>query len=300
MTGQFLSKPAGRRGERLTGIPRLIVLLVTAALLAGCSIGLVYPRLDMLASWQLDRYLRLESGQERWLDERLAERLAWHQREQLPRWRDALVAVRGDIAADRLDAERHRQYNDTMRELIRASMTGLIDDTAQLASGLNDAQAQHLLAHFDEETEELQEEIAEAAAEPVEAEQDRYDELKDGVEQWLGDLSQDQEAYLKQWRDSAIRWDDYALDARQRWRQFISLSMSQRADPVATRAAVEQMFLRPESLRSEAYQEAVTRQAERRRELHLYLLQTMSEQQKQHLLNEFDELIEEVDELLAD
>lgn len=300
MTGQFLSKPSRHRMTRLTCVRRLMVLLVTAALLAGCSIGLVYPRLDMLASWQLDRYLRLESGQERWLDERLAERLAWHQREQLPRWREALVAVRSDIAAGRLDAERHRQHNDSMRELIRASMTGLVDDTVQLASGLNDAQAQHLLAHFDEETEELQEEIAEAAAEPAEAEQDRFDELKDNVEQWLGGLSQDQEAYLKQWRTSAARWDDYALDTRQRWRQFIADSMSQRADPVATRAAVEQMFLRPETLRSEAYHEAVARHAERRRELHLYLLQTMSETQKQHLLSEFDDLIEEVEELLAD
>jgi hypothetical protein len=308
MAGQFLHSRSWRwAASAQAALRRFLVVfgrgaaaLLAIALLASCSLGMIYPRLDTLASWQLDNYLKLESGQERWLDGRLEERLAWHQREQLPKWREELATLRQDVAEGRIDADRHQQLSEVMRDLIRASMTGLVDDTVQLAGKLTDTQVQHLLQEFDEDTEDLQEEIAERAADPADAEHERRENLQEDVEQWLGSYSKEQAAYLQQWSDGAIRWSDYALESRQRWRDFIVQTLTQRGDPAAARAAIEQMLLRPESLRTETYQDAVTRHTEHRRALHLHLLQTMSEKQKAHLLSELDELIEDIDDLLAD
>lgn len=301
MTGQFLSRTWQRaKPAAAVRLGRLVMAALAVLALAGCTFGLVYPRLDSLASWQLDRYFRLESGQERWLDERLEERLGWHQREQLPQWRAALAGLRAEIAEGRLDAERHQYYSELTNTLLKASMAGLVDDTVQLAGTLTDAQVKHVLDHFDEETEELKQELAERADDPSAADRDRYDGLVDDVEQWLGSVSEAQQAYLQQWQRQAIRWGDYALDSRQRWREFMVASLATRTDPVATRRAVETMFLTPAELRSPAYQAAVLQQSEHRRALHLYLLQSMTAEQKQHLLGEIDSYLEDLDELLAD
>ena len=290
MTGQFLSKFPGRW---------LAVALATLAL-TGCTLGLIYPRLDSLVGWQVDRYLRLESGQERWLDERLEERLGWHQREQLPAWRKALAQLRDDIANDRMTDERLSALNDQTGDLIKASVSGLIDDTVQLASTLTEPQIEHLLAHLDEETEEFREELAERQQDPDATERERFDSLLEDVEQWLGGVTDEQKVYLRDWQQRSIRWSDYTLDSRQRWREFIVASLAQRSDPVATRAAVERMFLNPASLRSEAYQAAIVQQTSHRRALQLYLLQTMTADQKTHLLAELDDFLEDIDELLAE
>ena len=290
MTGQFLSKFPGRW---------LAVALATLAL-TGCTLGLIYPRLDSLVGWQVDRYLRLESGQERWLDERLEERLGWHQREQLPAWRKALAQLRDDIANDRMTDERLSALNDQTGDLIKTSVSGLIDDTVQLASTLTEPQIEHLLAHLDEETEEFKEELAERQQDPDAIERERFDSLLEDVEQWLGSVTDEQKVYLRDWQQRSIRWSDYTLDSRQRWREFIVASLAQRSDPVATRAAVERMFLNPASLRSEAYQAAIVQQTSHRRALQLYLLQTMTADQKTHLLAELDDFLEDIDELLAE
>ena len=290
MTGQFLSKFPGRW---------LAVALATLAL-TGCTLGLIYPRLDSLVGWQVDRYLRLESGQERWLDERLEERLGWHQREQLPAWRKALAQLRDDIANDRMTDERLSALNDQTGDLIKTSVSGLIDDTVQLASTLTEPQIEHLLAHLDEETEEFKEELAERQQDPDATERERFDSLLEDVEQWLGGVTDEQKVYLRDWQQRSIRWSDYTLDSRQRWREFIVASLAQRSDPVATRAAVERMFLNPASLRSEAYQAAIVQQTSHRRALQLYLLQTMTADQKTHLLAELDDFLEDIDELLAE
>lgn len=290
MTGQFLSKFPGR--WLATGLAALA--------LTGCTLGLVYPRLDSLVGWQVDRYLRLESGQERWLDERLEERLGWHQREQLPAWRTALAGLRDDIANDRMTDARLQALNEQTGTLIKASVSGLIDDTVQLAGTLTDKQIEHLLAHLDEETEEFREELAEREQDPQATEEERFENLLDDVEQWLGSVTDEQITYLRDWQQQSIRWSDYTLESRQRWREFIVASLAQRTDPVATRAAVERMFLNPASLRSDAYQAAIARQTDHRRALQLYLLQTMTPKQKAHLLGELDDFLEDIDELLAE
>lgn len=301
MAGQFLHsrEPARPRHGRLR-FGRALLLLTLFALLTGCSLGFIYPRLDTIAGWQLDRYLRLESGQEAWLDERLEERLSWHQREQLPQWREALLALRTDIANNTLDADKHQFYSVQIKSLMQATANGLVDDAAALAAGLSDKQVQHFFAHYDEETEELQEELAESDADPEASAEERQDELVEDIEQWLGRVNDDQKAYLSQWGQESIRWRDYALDSRQRWRDFLVQTLNARQDPVGTRAAVEQMLLRAESLRSPEYQAAIDRQAEHRRALHLYVLQSMTDKQRKHLLGELDDVLEELDDLLSE
>ncbi|NQD38569.1 hypothetical protein HPT27_16215 [Permianibacter sp. IMCC34836] len=286
-----------RRGFTLA-LGRVLAVTLALLLLAGCSLGFVYPRLDTLIGWQLDRYLKLESGQERWLDERLDERLAWHQREQLPRWREALGSLRSDIAERRLDGERYLQYSEQVRSLLSASAAGLVDDAVKLAAGLSDRQIAHLLKRYDEDTDDLVDELAERAADPSERLAERFDDSRDEIENWLGDLTDDQQAYLRQWQTQAIDWGDFALVSRQRWREHIVQTLSNRSDAVALQAGVAQMLLQPESLRAPAYQAAVAKQTELRRDLQLYLLQTLTDKQRQHLLGELDDILEDIDDVL--
>lgn len=292
MAGQFLNN--------LRRIFRPVLVVWLAVAVTGCSLGFIYPRLDTLAGWQLDRYLRLDSGQERWLDERLEERLGWHQREQLPQWQQALQSLRQDIADGNVDAVRYQQHDERAQALVQASLSGLLDDTVQLAMKLTDSQVQHLLDNLDEDTEELQQELAERQEDPADWERERFDNLVEAVEEWLGRTNEEQRTFLQQWQQHSIRWSDYALNSRQRWRQFLVDALAQRHDKVAVQAAVETLLLHPERLRSEAYQAAVQQQRGHRQALHLYLLQNLTPKQKAHLLDELDDLLEDLTDLLAE
>ncbi|QGX38982.1 DUF6279 family lipoprotein [Permianibacter aggregans] len=167
-----------------------MALLPLVLLLSACSFTFMYPRADFFLGWQIDSYLRLESAQERWLDERLEARLRWHHQQELPRWRDWLVALRNDVAEQRIDEAGYEQYMEQLSQLLRATSAGLIDDGTALIQRLSDEQAKALLERLQEEVDEEIEELADESLE--EHLEQRYERSVDNYEDWFGRLSDEQ------------------------------------------------------------------------------------------------------------
>lgn len=274
-----------------------IALLPLVLLLSACSFTFMYPRADFFLGWQIDSYLRLESAQERWLDERLEARLRWHHQQELPRWRDWLVALRNDVAEQRIDEAGYEQYMDQLSQLLRATSAGLIDDGTALIQRLSDEQAKALLERLQEETDEEIEELADESLE--EHLEQRYERSADNYEDWFGRLSDEQRQAVRDYVQQSPDMRPHVIESRQRWYRYIEEVLANRHDDAATRAAVQRMLTEPESLRTPEYQALWQQRGEQRKQMLGVIYRSASDEQRQHLLEELDEWIEDFNEMIA-
>lgn len=266
-------------------------------LLSACSFTFMYPRADFFLGWQIDSYLRLESAQERWLDERLEARLRWHHQQELPRWRDWLVALRNDVAEQRIDEAGYEQYMEQLSQLLRATSAGLIDDGTALIQRLSDEQAKALLERLQEEVDEEIEELADESLE--EHLEQRYERSVDNYEDWFGRLSDEQRQAVRDYVQQSPDMRPHVIESRQRWYRYIEQVLANPQDEAATRAAVTRMLTEPESLRTPEYQALWQQRGEQRKQMLGIIYRSASDEQRQHLLAELDEWIEDFNEMIA-
>src|SRR4051812_29544299 len=93
------------------GIRAIVIFL--ACSLVGCSLLYSYRNIERYIRWSLDDYIAWDSTQETQLRSRLAAQLAWHQKTQLPRYRDWLVAIDRTVDND-IDATQLTQAADQL------------------------------------------------------------------------------------------------------------------------------------------------------------------------------------------
>jgi hypothetical protein len=272
-----------------------MIVSFACLLLTGCLFRFVYPRLDTIAVWLVDRELGLSREQERRLAVQLEERLAWHRREQLPLWRDWMQAVRDDVAAQRMTAERHQEHRRRLVWLMREGAGGFVDVVAALVASLDDRQIARFLGRYDEATEELREELSGATADERLAERRRQAEER--AEKWFGPLTPAQEEFLAAWSGEAIDWNADRLASRERWRAALAETLAARSDAAKLRADVERLLRRPESLRGPAYEKEIERYDSHLRALHLHLLGAATDEQRRHLLGEIDDWLDDLSAL---
>ncbi|KQY90690.1 DUF6279 family lipoprotein [Pelomonas sp. Root1444] len=165
--------------KRTAAVFSLAVLLA----LIGCSsLTLAYNQLPLLAGLWADRYLDLDSGQERRLKEKLQAWQAWHRREELPQWlalvRQAQAALDDGVTQDELLALERGARASVERSLQHAAPLA-----APLLAELKPEQWQHLQKKMDEKTEEWREKNAGRGGPDERAK--RY---TNNLQRWLGDL----------------------------------------------------------------------------------------------------------------
>lgn len=274
-----------------------IALLPLVLLLSACSFTFMYPRADFFLGWQIDSYLRLESSQERWLDERLEARLRWHHQQELPRWRDWLVSLRNDVAEQRIDEASYQQYMEQLSQLLRATSGGLIDDATALIQRLNDEQAKALLERLQEEADEEREELAEESLE--EYQEQRFERSIDHYEDWFGRLSDEQRQAVRDYVQQVPDMRPLLIESRQRWYHYIENVLANRHDEAATRAAVTRMLTEPESLRTPEYHALWQQRSEARKQMLSVIYRNASDEQRKHLIEELDEWVDDFNEVIA-
>ncbi len=120
--------------------------------LAGCGLGLVYPRLDTVVGFYVEGLVTLDKAQSAALKRTLAGNLEWHRRSELDRYsaflRDLAVTVeRGAGRDDWLAASRRtEQY---WRGIFEQAAPGY----TALAATFTDAQVAELLENLEREDE---------------------------------------------------------------------------------------------------------------------------------------------------
>ncbi|RUO79342.1 DUF6279 family lipoprotein [Pseudidiomarina taiwanensis] len=275
---------------------RLLLILVSLLLVVGCSNQLGYKFADTLIEWQLSDYIELTDEQEPMVAQAIDELHLWHARSELPLYRDLLQNLRDKIATDGLtEAEIAQVFDDAtwLWERIRIQ----IEPYAQVyLAELNPKQRQQLFEKLDENLAERREDLLD---EPYdEALKDTRKRLERNVKRWLGSVEPVQRSYLSRWLaqrdDMRADWIAY----NERWQSAFKLLWDAPSGEVFSRQ-LNSLIMQPEALRGDDFQARL--ESNRLATIvMLYELQnSMTARQKRHLLGEIDDIIADLDDLIA-
>lgn len=205
----------------LRAASRWLATLAIAFGLAGCGLGLVYPRLDTVVGFYIEGLVTLDPAQATMLKRTLAGNLEWHRESELERYAAFLREMADSIGdgAPRDDwLSAARRTEEYWRDIFEQAAPGY----TSLAATFTNAQVEELLANLERQDEEAWREFEDRT--PSRRQSRREKSLRRAVERFTGALSPGQRAlvrehvavspsFMVEWRENRRVWRDALADA---------------------------------------------------------------------------------------
>lgn len=235
-----LARPQGY-GMHRSAIRTIAVFLLCS--LAGCSLLYSYSNIDRFIRWSLDDYISWDSAQDNQLRTRLAAQFEWHQKTQLPRYRDWLESI-DRMLDDDVDVVKLGAAADQLQAFWQDMAAHSADDIrAQLAS-LSDNQVSDLIDNLQEKQADLKNEYDDMT--PAALVKKRKREMTKTIKYWLGTVDKHQTELIDAWAqklpDSRSHW----LDNRERWSRELAQALRHRHETDVFAAKIHLLFVTPE------------------------------------------------------
>jgi hypothetical protein len=246
--------------RRLPGLlPRWLVVAVLALGLAGCGLGLVYPRLDTVVGFYVEGLVTLDKAQSAQLKRILAGNLEWHRRSELDRYsaflRDVALAVeRGAGRDDWLAASRRTE--EYWRRVFEQAAPGY----AALAATFTDAQVAELLASFERQDEKDRREFDSRT--PGQRDARREKSMRRALERFTGPLNPSQRELIRGHVASSPSFMPEWLENRRVWRAALADALADRRSGAGFEARMQVLVARPDELWTPRYRAAVEQRRE--------------------------------------
>jgi hypothetical protein len=225
---------------RCAAVARIIGVLCLAAALGACSaIKLAYNNLPTVSYWWLDGYLDFDSEQSPKVRDELAQLLAWHRQNELPRL-SAMLQDAQALAPAEVTPEQVCAMADRIRERLLAVSERAEPAGTELALSLTDAQLQQLERKYAKNNAAYRKDWLDRT--PAQVQEKRYDQFLDRAEDFYGRLSTEQRDLLKQQVAQSV-FDPRLADAERRKRQQEALVLLRgfvagKPSPAEARAAL--------------------------------------------------------------
>jgi hypothetical protein len=212
-------------------ITRIALVFLAAAALSGCgsAVRVAYNNGDIALRFIAHDYFDLHGEQSDMLKVQLARLHAWHRREELPRYA-ALLNGAADRLAKGLSRDDVSWAIVSVRERYRVLVEQAVDEAAPVAATFrpdNFGALEHKLAENNEKF--AREFLTGDAAKQARA---RAKRLAGWFEDWLGDLTREQEALIAQFVQvqpelNRVRFDD----RKRRQHEFVALLLAHQKSP---------------------------------------------------------------------
>lgn len=270
----------------------LILLLI---LLTGCSTKFAYKNADWLAYWYVDDYVSLNDAQENLLDEHLKTWLDWHKKSELPAYIAHLKQIRKDIEQGNITPARIAYHNDKVIAHWHSVRAEIVPDLVSLAPNLTEKQVNNLFEELAEQEKEKQEKRAKLSDEK--RQKRWFARTENSLENWLGDITSSQHKmvkslYLAQSPTSHL-WSDYRARYQVSLKTVLLNIVSESKDQDKLKA----LLLNPESFRSDELNKLNNQNRQSYHDFLYGVFLSLTDKQKQHLLSEIDDLINDILEL---
>ena len=270
---------------------RWLAVAVAALGLAGCGLGLVYPRLDTVVGFYLQGLVTLDPAQSAQLERVLAGNLEWHRRSELERYSAFLRELAGEVeggagAEDwRQAARRAEQY---WRDVFEQAAPGY----AGLAATFTDAQVAELLANL--ERRDAKECREHESRSPAERDARREKSVRRALERFTGPLTAEQRALVRAHVAASPSFVPEWLDNRRVWREALAGALERRDRRAEFEARMRVLVARPDELWTPRYRAAVEQRTAALVELMAGLDATLTPAQRAAARRELLALAEEV------
>lgn len=277
---------------------RLAVLAAVLLLSGGCSIKMLYNNADRFARWAANDYLQMDDAQEAYFTQEVNALHYWHRTEELPLYADYLDALPGNLR-NGVDEAEVQDIFDTFYSWWKVLEAKSRPFVTQMLMSLSDEQVARLPERLEKDNRELAEDELDRSLEEIQAEWMK--QYADTMSRFSGRLTREQKRYLE--RQSARYVPQFELWAeyRQRWqRDLLALLAEQRHDPLV----FEEAFRRLATSREAYYGEELTAVFDRNEalavEVTAWLLNNLTEQQRERFNERIVEMATTFRELAAE
>ncbi len=218
--------------------------LIFVFLLVGCSTTtFIYNRIDFLLPWYLGSYVELTRTQKQYLDELLIPFFSWHRSEELPQYLEIINSTE-NILVGEIKPESIATISSNVEKSWFRLEREVLFWMAPLASDLTDKQIQSFLQVMQKKATEY--ENKNLGRSDNDYRQDIYEKIRDNLQQFMGELSQQQLTVVKTYSEDMHRVDGVWLQNRKAllvslslilerdsgWKERLS-RINQRDDPVS-------------------------------------------------------------------
>lgn len=275
---------------------RSLAILALVFFLTSCSSKLAYNNVDWWVYWYIDDYIELDNEQEEKLDAYLQNWLSWHKGNELNRYKEQLVELRGQVEDNSLNFnviynhfERGRSHWERVRDEISPEL-------ASIAKTLDDEQIVTLFAALEKDNKEEEEEM-EAVLEKSQEERlsDRTERIQDAISERVGKLSKEQKqivsTYAAQFIPTGEAWLKYRRDIQNAARKlFVTRSLNSNFEE-----ELIALMQNPDRYKSDVYKQSSAHNMTVSATLIAEIFSTLSTKQKATLIENIDEFIEMVE-----
>lgn len=264
--------------------------------LAGCSLTLTYRYADWIILWEADHYFDLSSDQRHDLTLRLKPLLARHRHEAIPQYEAALVQFRQRFEQGLTGQEIDWVYATYDR--LRADLFERIvaDGSAMLAS-IDSPQVRT----FEEALRKDNDKAARLVQAPApERLGKRAKATIDWLEDWLGPLSKDQEAQIREWSLALPDTSQVWLAYQQQRQQELLVLLHQPRTPERVAGELRAILVESDRRAPPAVQDAVRQMRAAVKTMALAIDQRVTAEQRRHALAKLQRLIDQLHDLRAE
>ncbi|WP_435502152.1 DUF6279 family lipoprotein [Variovorax sp. LT1R20] len=231
---------------RCAELARIIGVLLLVTALGACSaIRLAYNNLPEVSYWWLDGYFDFDSTQSPRVRDELAQLLAWHRQNELPKVITLLQGAQA-LAPGEVTPAQACGFADSIRERLLAVTERAEPATTDLALSLSESQLQQLERKYAKLNNEYRKDWLDRT--PAQVQEKRYDQFLDRMEDFYGRLTAEQRDLLKQQVAQSV-FNPQLADAERRKRQQEALVMlrgfaTKKPSPAEARSALHAYLLR--------------------------------------------------------
>ena len=163
---------------------RSICTLLFALLLSGCGTQFAYNNLTLITPWYVDDYIDLDRQQKAVFKGHLKTLHEWHRKSELPIYREILLEIQTELAADKLDIQAISQQFQKLRTRWEAIILKSTPAIIEISQSLTDEQRTSFFQALEERNEKR---LAE-----MESAEEHSKESVERIEKWMGALNPDQ------------------------------------------------------------------------------------------------------------
>lgn len=274
------------------------IIVFTLMLVSGCSSKLAYDNIDWLVYWYMDDYVEMTDEQETIFDAHLHRWIDWHRQDQLGLYIDQLQTMKSQVVNKQLDKNTLAEHLDQAKEHMVTLRQKLAPDLAQLAARLNDEQVIYLFAAIEKDNREKEEELAETMDESDEERFERLtDDMEDNFEERLGDLTDEQEQVIRSYAPVFHRSDKNWLKYRKDMQSDARRLFASRKNATDFIQQLTDLMNNPDRYRSDEYLQQRKENREAYLEMLTQIVQLMTPRQREHVVDEINDLIEDIQDM---
>ena len=290
LSRRSLNRPSSTIFTRnLAGLKHVAIMLVACTLLSACGTKMAYGYLDWAIQWKIRGLVPLTSEQKQQTKLASVAFHQWHQSTQLSQYADYLESLKALLEKGPVTEKIIHAETDKVQLLLDQSLRFALPSILQLSQSLTDKQVDELLESFKEDREEYRNENVDISEDKKY--QNRYKELRSHIKPWFGRLDKKQRELIHLWSRSLKPYETYNVKIKANWEEDLRLALEKREDLAELEKSIKPLL----STETDSWEPEIEAVFDYNQHLTLELLaelvNNLSDKQKEHMFDKFDDYI---------